>query len=398
MHRNFALTLAFALVFAGGNAAFAENDAFKDLPADHVVGVGPDGVATIELDTLGMSGFNDATVAAFDAQGRAVDAFLRGSRLDIRGAVGPVGVLVNGPQFHGATLYYLEPSTQAAAVEELPPNELVLGENKQSLVGQAETVVSTSRAFPGMPHMMMTMVSPESLMMPLAGVSRDQSVSIRPLDGFSLGQKTDGRVQLSNDGTMKGRILATSSASVSGDTIYLLSEGVIIDTTKAAADGSYSFMGVRPGVYGLITAGASGYTAQGFEAVGTGASFTSNPSSTDGQTLVAQPAGAPSVLPSVPIPSPITDPAVDEIERNYPEVGGPIEGALAGDPIVDFGAPVASPFGGFGGGGAGGGGGFGGFGGFGGLGALGAAAALAGTDDDNDAVSAPVVASPVIPN
>ncbi|MEM6692491.1 MAG: hypothetical protein AAF664_23875, partial [Planctomycetota bacterium] len=205
-------------------------------------------------------------------------------------------------------------------------------------------------------------------------------------------------VQLDSDGSLSGRILGTSTASMVGDTAYLLSNGSITQSVQVSANGTFSFVNVAPGLYGLITAGASGYSAQGFEAIGSGSSFTANTTEA-GKTLVAQPAAPSPVLPAVPIPSPITDPTVDEIRRNYPEVGGPIEPSIGGEPIADFGAPIASPFGGFGGGTpGGGGGGFGGFGGVGGLGGLGAAAALAAISDDNDAITAPVVSSPVVPN
>ncbi|MEM6690570.1 MAG: hypothetical protein AAF664_14140, partial [Planctomycetota bacterium] len=89
MHRKFVLSLVFVTALAGGHFASVQadeaqtltsqvaSDTFKDLPADHVVGIGPDGVATIELDTMGIGGFTDATVSAFNDQGLAVDAVLR---------------------------------------------------------------------------------------------------------------------------------------------------------------------------------------------------------------------------------------------------------------------------------------------------------------------------------
>ncbi|MDA8745562.1 hypothetical protein N9N28_13095 [Rubripirellula amarantea] len=211
----------------------------------------------------------------------------------------------------------------------------------------------------------------------------------------SVGQSHDHSFTLGDNGLLSGQLVSVDdSASLSGTQVQLFQDGVFVSSTQTLEDGTFKFVGLRQGVYGLVASGNAGYSAFSFDAVGSG-SIASKQNFVS-ETFVNQMQSGAS-LPVVVVPPPFTAPVVSSSQDEYVEplpfdgviVEGPLPGeVMVGDPLVGSGSFGGSSSGGFGGGG-------GGFGGRGlGAGALFPLLVLPFLfDDDDNAVNVPVIVS-----
>lgn len=240
-----------------------------------------------------------------------------------------------------------------------------------------------------------------------------------------------------HEGGMKGRIhLAgareTDLADAQLTNVFLFKGGREIERAVTSESGNFAFESVEAGNYSLLAIGPGGIGLLGFELVDQSAlaATAQNQAAADGTQLVGLfghhnhsnacncccQEFSMQVAPMPEVVTCVEEVIISETIVEEPCCGGGIDGQIVeGEVVMDgFGAPLPGagfdPLGGYGGGGpgfSGGGGGFsggggGGFGGgIGGLGALaglGAVAAIAATsDDDNNAITAPIVASPSSP-
>ena len=168
--------------------------------------------------------------------------------------------------------------------------------------------------------------------------------------------------------------------------VYVLRNGEEVSRAKADKNGNFSFDGLRPGVYGFVAAGSSGFAATSFQLVGSEIASVGN----DGNRFVSSNGNVflghacrkmnVEVVPCCEVT--VCEQPVQTIVQEPCAV-----------PVDKCGtAPTCGCGGGFGGGG-GGGGGIGGLGGLAAIGGLIAVGAIAASDNNNNA---PIV-SPVTP-
>ncbi len=198
-------------------------------------------------------------------------------------------------------------------------------------------------------------------------------------------------VRLDSNGKLSGQLGSVASAKMNNMVVHVLRNGEEVARTKADADGKFSVDGLKPGVYGFIAAGSSGFAATSFQLVGSSVG-------SDGTKLISTISDACGQM-NVEVVQ------CCEVAVCEQPVQTIVETVVAAAPIVDECAvpvdscgmaPSCGCGGGFGGGFGGGGGGFGGgIGGLGGIAAIAGLATVAGivaANDDND--DAPVV-SPI---
>ncbi|QDT02992.1 Cna protein B-type domain protein [Rubripirellula lacrimiformis] len=258
--------------------------------------------------------------------------------------------------------------------------------------------------------------------MPTSVRSFDSSLADAKLDSLKDRIRSQDVFRVvQTDGGMKGRIhLAGVQRDALGDAemtnVFLFKEGMEIARTLTGENGTFSFANIATGNYSVMAIGPDGIGLIGFELVDSSLEpATASNVAADGTQLVGfghhrrhnqccceefaiQVAPCPEVVTCVEEVI-ITETVIDE------GCGCGVPGEiLEGEVVMDgFGNPMAG--GGYapggGGGFSGGGGGGGGFGGGGlaalaGLGAIGAIIATT-SDDDNNAITVPVVASPAVP-
>lgn len=236
------------------------------------------------------------------------------------------------------------------------------------------------------------------------------------------------------DGGMKGRIHVAGAKQASLTdaeltNVFLFKDGMEIDRTLTNQKGSFEFDNIAAGNYSLMAIGPDGIGLIGFELVDPAAEALSatNGVAGDGTQLVGfghlfggghqnQCCCEEFAIQVAPCPEVVTcvEEVVSEVVISETIIdegcgcGVPGE-ILEGEVVMDgFGTPLggagygpgyAGGGGGFGGGGGGfGGGGFGGLGGLAGLAGIGAIIAATSDDDDNNAITAPIISSPSIPN
>jgi len=186
-------------------------------------------------------------------------------------------------------------------------------------------------------------------------------------------------VVLMNNGLFVGKLSTPSkSQDLSNIVVYVLKDGREVAKASASPTGDFSVAGLRPGVYGLIAAGESGFAALSFELA-----------------VPAAMGGATEKLIAV-----VQEPNSLTVEMMPPSAANVVEENEVIEEVVSVGPPV-TPFGGggmpmgFGGGGGGGGGGFagGGWAGIAGIAGLATVAGILAAEEDNTPVS-PIVPPP----
>ncbi|MEM6691341.1 MAG: hypothetical protein AAF664_18080 [Planctomycetota bacterium] len=358
-------------------------DAYRDLPANHVLRRSAEGVVEIQIDMAGVDKNQDLRVAAFDGRGMFVDSQINGSTLSLYGVdPGPISVVVNGSSAHAAAIFVVSDGESLAATPDL--------DNKD------ETLVA-NRTSEMMSQLKLTSISPDKVKETLARLNTDIQGRVSKLESMQVGQPSNGFVKLGANGELSGRVMSITNVVPESMMVYVFSGNRLVVTADTDSLGRFTVPGIEPGAYNIVASGPAGYSAFGFvagsatDAVAS-KSIASATSVLVNRVLQEDPA---TVLPVPVIPQPLLDPTIEQIDDEEIII---LEPGVAATPVDGYyGAPVASPFGGFSGGGGGAGGGIGGFGGIGGAGA--AAAIIAATsDDDNDAITAPVTSSPVVPN
>ncbi|MCU0712881.1 MAG: hypothetical protein MUC43_12540 [Pirellula sp.] len=184
-------------------------------------------------------------------------------------------------------------------------------------------------------------------------------------------------VVLMNNGLFVGKVSTPSkSQDLSNIVVYVLKNGREIAKASVTAAGDFSVAGLKPGVYGLIAAGESGFAATSFElAAPAGMAST-------GEKLIAV-VQEPNVLSVELMPSTAANVVEETVIVEEVVATGPAPAPFAG------GAPMGAG-GGFGGGGGGGGFGGGGWAGIAGIAGLATVAGILAAEDDAATVS-PIV-------
>jgi hypothetical protein len=200
-------------------------------------------------------------------------------------------------------------------------------------------------------------------------------------------------VKLDEAGRLSGRLgTADLDADMSDMLVYVLKDGVEVAKVGVTESGDYSVAGLKPGVYGLIAAGESGFAATSFELIDAKSEVNAK-----GEKLVGlfKHACRHVNVECVPCPavSVCETPATAVVTETVAVVEEP-----CGEVVVESSKPAAAGCGcGFGwggshGGGGGGGGGFGG-GGWAGLAGIAGLATVAGilaADDDEPSTASPI--------
>lgn len=217
-------------------------------------------------------------------------------------------------------------------------------------------------------------------------------VSVDPLgDSRSFGQSHF--VKLDAKGRLSGQLGSVpQSADMSEMVVYVLKNGEEVSRVRADKNGKYSFDGLKPGVYGFVAAGSSGFAATSFQLVSNetasvgadGSRFVSIHRHACGQMNVEVVQCCEVAVCEQPIQTIVEVPVVDPCAVPVDNCGTASTCGCGGG----FGG------GGFGGGGGGGRGGLGGLGGIAAIAGLATVAAIAASNDDNN--NAPIV-SPVGP-
>ena len=217
-------------------------------------------------------------------------------------------------------------------------------------------------------------------------------VSVDPLgDSRSFGQSHF--VKLDAKGKLSGQLGSVAqSADMSEMVVYVLKNGEEVSRVRADKNGKYSFDGLKPGVYGFVAAGSSGFAATSFQLVSNetasvgadGSRFVSIHRHACGQMNVEVVQCCEVAVCEQPIQTIVEVPVVDPCAVPVDNCGTASTCGCGGG----FGG------GGFGGGGGGGRGGLGGLGGIAAIAGLATVAAIAASNDDNN--NAPIV-SPVGP-
>jgi uncharacterized membrane protein YgcG len=213
--------------------------------------------------------------------------------------------------------------------------------------------------------------------MPAYPVLADAPVISKDPLGESRSFSKSQFVKTDASGKLSGQLGSVVSNKMGDMLVYVLKDGQEVARAKADAEGKFSIDGLRPGVYGFVAAGASGFAATSFQLIGAssvgadGTRLISTVGDACGQMNVEVVQCCEVVVCEQPVA--VTQPIVETIVSND----------ACGVPVDSCGtAPTCGCGGGFGGGGfggggfGGGGGGFGG-GGIGGLAGLGAIAGLA---------------------
>jgi hypothetical protein len=197
-------------------------------------------------------------------------------------------------------------------------------------------------------------------------------------DADALPSSSTGQVKLDADGLFHGRLLPScvheNGENLSDMHVYVVQNGQEIASTKAKADGSFSFGGLTSGIYGLVAAGPKGRAAVGFELVENNAvakTASRLPKLVSFQDAAVQPA------------------AVAAVDSLGLQLAPPFAEEVAGEELGEFAAMPAgyAPGTGAGAGAGGGGGAGGGFGGLLGLAGLGGAIVALSNQDDNGPAS-----------
>ena len=216
-------------------------------------------------------------------------------------------------------------------------------------------------------------------------------VSMDPLgDSRSFGQSHF--VKLDAKGRLSGQLGSVpQSADMSEMVVYVLKNGEEVSRVRADKNGKYSFDGLKPGVYGFVAAGSSGFAATSFQLVSNetasvgadGSRFVSIHRHACGQMNVEVVQCCEVAVCEQPIQTIVEVPVVDPCAVPVDNCGTASTCGCGGG----FGG------GGFGGGGGGGRGGLGGLGGIAAIAGLATVAAIAASNDNNN--NAPNVVSPI---
>ena len=210
-------------------------------------------------------------------------------------------------------------------------------------------------------------------------------------DSRSFGQSHF--VKLDANGRLSGQLGSVPQApDMSEMVVYVLKNGEEVSRVRADKNGKYSFDGLKPGVYGFVAAGSSGFAATSFQLVSNetasvgadGSRFVSIHRHACGQMNVEVVQCCEVAVCEQPIQTIVEVPVVDPCAVPVDNCGTASTCGCGGG----FGG------GGFGGGGGGGRGGLGGLGGIAAIAGLATVAAIAASNDDNN--NAPIV-SPVGP-
>jgi len=193
-------------------------------------------------------------------------------------------------------------------------------------------------------------------------------------------------IKTNADGLLLGQLGSVEMADdLSLLNVYVLKDGIVIARSQVETDGKFQLKGLKPGVYGFIAVGASGFAATSFQLIDSNSSMIG----TDGTRFVSLHDNACDQM-NVEVVQcceiVCCEPIVEIVEMPIVEGCGEIVADECGI------APSCGCGGGWGGGGGGFGGGGGGGGGFGGLGAIAGVAGLAVgiaalADSNNDAPS-----------
>ncbi|MEY4566231.1 MAG: hypothetical protein RLY14_1201 [Planctomycetota bacterium] len=192
-------------------------------------------------------------------------------------------------------------------------------------------------------------------------------------DADALPSSSIGQVKLDANGIFRGRLLPSCiherTEDLSDMHVYVVQNGQEIASTKAKADGSFSFGGLTSGIFGLVAAGPKGRAAVGFELVENNAVAKASrplPKLVSFQDAAVQPAA---------------EAAVESLNL---QLAAPFAEEVAEEDLGEF---AAMPAGYAPGAGAGGGGAGGGFGGLLGLAGLGGAIVALSNQGDNGPAS-----------
>ena len=311
---------------------------------------------------------------------------------------GPHAVVASADGAHGTMLYYFDQKKSKDVLEK---------------------GLATPRSTTTTKRLTMLQLAPEQLRLALDRIRDLNSADLEAPARVDVGDTFNYSVTLGPDGTLSGRVMSViASLSTVGTHITIFHAGQPVGSTVAGTDGSFQISGLRGGIHGVVASGRAGFSAFAFDA--------SQPSEmADGdrvfkQTFVSSALQGDEQLPVVLCPPPMTAPVIKAIEKRYPMITSPVAPAGADVPLGAMdglaGTPVGPPVAGFspgslgssagggfsgsgfsgggtGGGFSGGGGGLAGLSGLAGVGAIIAAS----TDDDNDAIPRPPIASPSLP-
>ena len=234
-----------------------------------------------------------------------------------------------------------------------------------------------------MENSLQSMVSTQAGAIPLGLYNQSGSI-VDPLGESRTDMIRDYKVYL-NDEVLKGRLsnpgIAPVDTNITGTTVALFQDGREVARTRTDLNGDYEFRSLKPGCYGLVANGPSGFAAFGFCAAERGRELSQNAALRAAGYVSAVQDGASSLNGELGNSDAVSVVDQYQLVPNQPELPLAV-GPFGGPP------PFAGAGGGFGGGGAGGGGGL--FGGGGGLGrflpllALGGVAAAIAADDNNN--------------
>lgn len=235
-------------------------------------------------------------------------------------------------------------------------------------------------------------LNPERARTTIARYQPARADQISPVDYFDAPatllapthQNARYQVPRNSTGGVDGRLIRAGSveggfAPAVGVNVLILQDGVLVEQSVSAADGTFAVTALEPGAYDLIASGTAGFAALGFEVIDSVEPIAQSTNDSPFQ-LVSMRMQPP---PGRGLEVQVAPPAVDAFEGEFVDEGlGPPE-FVEGPPM---GGPGAG--GGFGGGG-GGGGGLGGIGGIAALGAAAAALAVGLADDDSPGEASP---------
>ena len=223
-----------------------------------------------------------------------------------------------------------------------------------------------------------------------------QKVSKDPL-GDSRSFSKSQFVKMDGSGKLSGQLGSlVSTADMSDMVVYVLRNGQEVARSKADKSGKFSFEGLRPGVYGFVASGVSGFAATSFQLVDNATAS----AGTDGSRLISIITDACGQM-NVEV---VQCCEVAVCEQPVQQVQTVVETVAQAPVVSECAVPVdqcgtASSCGcggGFGGGyGGGGGGGFGGGRGLGGIAAIAGLATVAGILAANDRNRNTTVVSPI---
>ncbi|MGI9471436.1 MAG: hypothetical protein ACR2NZ_07895 [Rubripirellula sp.] len=351
-------------------------DEVQELPADNTAFLTAAREVSIQLDLIAASdaNLNNAVVSVVSLDGESRDF-----EPDANGVVtidnvqpGPHAIVASSRSAHGTSLlYFKEP---VAAVNELP-------------------AVKTNA------RVTMVAMNPETLRPYVEQIAHLSGSPDSVITNVGTGSLYGYRVKLGPQGTLHGRVLSLMKGfddsaldvGVAGTRIAILRDGQVVANAFSDEMGDFYVEGLSAGVYGCIATSNVGYSAFGFETVGTSGLVQTD---ADGKRLVSAIQGPAEILPVVLVPNAFIPEVYGKLLEYYPELEPFLDETAftTGQPIM----PYSGMGSGVGGGGGGGGGGVG-LGGLGALAGLAAIGAALSNNDDGGIFVQPNPASPATP-